>query len=324
MKQYLASFFYILISFFVSYGQYPPAAGQPGSTAIAADSNVFISWATNCIVVRGYVRLDDTTYTVNGSNKASWGSDADATGPADNNVVSLGDKGYAICTFDPPITNGPGWDFAVFENSFNDTFLELAFVEVSSDGVHFFRFPASSLTPIDEQIPTFGSLDPTQINNLAGKYRAFYGTPFDLDSLPDHPLLNKQAITHVKIIDVGGSIIPELASYDHAGRIINDPFPTPFASSGFDLDAIGVIHNTNSINNFSHYCSIYPNPASTILHIRTSTPIFQMHILTTTGQIVLFASNKHQIDISHLPEAVYIAKITLIDGTTLSKLFLKQ
>ena len=49
-------------------------------------------------------------------------------------------------------------------------------------------------------------------------------------------------ITHIKVIDVIGSIDPTIATYDHNGNVINDPFPTPFPSSGFDLDAIGVIH----------------------------------------------------------------------------------
>jgi len=59
-----------------------------------------------------------------------------------------------------------GFDFAVFENSFNDSFLELAFVEVSSDGINFVRFPATSNTQTDVQITGFGTIDPTYINNL--------------------------------------------------------------------------------------------------------------------------------------------------------------
>ena len=56
---------------------------------------------------------------------------AEALGKADDAPVSLGDGGYAVVTFDKPITNGPGYDFAVFENGLNDSFLELAFVVVS-------------------------------------------------------------------------------------------------------------------------------------------------------------------------------------------------
>ena len=42
--------------------------------------------------------------------------------------------------------NGNSWDFCVFENAFNDSFLELGFVEVSSNGNDFYRFPSTSFT----------------------------------------------------------------------------------------------------------------------------------------------------------------------------------
>jgi hypothetical protein len=116
--------------------------------------------------------------------------------------------GSAILTFQNPISNGTGFDFAIFENSFNDVFLELAFVEVSSDGVNYIRFPATSNTQTTTQIGPFDNTgDATKLNNLSGKYRAQYGTPFDLQELTGNPLLNINAITHIKIIDVVGSII---------------------------------------------------------------------------------------------------------------------
>jgi hypothetical protein len=69
------------------------------------------------------------------------------------------------------------------------------------------------------------------------------GTPFDLDELSGvSALLNIDAVTHVRIIDVVGSLNDLYASRDSLGNKINDPWSTPFASSGFDLDAVGVIH----------------------------------------------------------------------------------
>ncbi|MDA3833964.1 MAG: hypothetical protein PF495_11260, partial [Spirochaetales bacterium] len=59
-------------------------------------------------------------------------------------VVSLGRGGSITMTFDPPVENGNGWDFAVFENAFNDYNLELAYVEVSSNGNDFVRFDTVS------------------------------------------------------------------------------------------------------------------------------------------------------------------------------------
>jgi hypothetical protein len=167
-------------------------------------------------------------------------------------VVSLGDGGIATLTFSAAIFNGEGFDFAIFENSFSDDFLELAHVEVSSDGINFFRFPSVSLSPSDVQVESFGLLDATQIYNLAGKYRLFYGTPFDLQDLANELGLDINSMTHVRIIDVVGSILPEFATYDSQGNIINDPWPTPFPTSGFDLDAVGVIHQVG-VNSLAKY-----------------------------------------------------------------------
>ena len=40
-----------------------------------------------------------------------------AIGAPGNGIVSLGDGGEAILSFERFIENGPGWDFAIFENS---------------------------------------------------------------------------------------------------------------------------------------------------------------------------------------------------------------
>ena len=61
----------------------------------------------------------------------------------------------------------------------------------------------------------------------------------DLDSIND---LDLDHIAFVKVIDVIGKLDSVLGSFDSQGRLINDPYPTAFESGGFDLDAIGVIH----------------------------------------------------------------------------------
>ena len=224
---------------FAQNGPYPPAAGQEGSTAIPVNSDQFVCWATGIQLTRGYQNI------ANPPAKVSFGYPALGLGVAEGGsmeVVSLGDAGEAILTFDRPIVNGPGFDFAVFENSFDDYFLELAFVEVSSDGVNFFRFPAVSLSSETEQIGTFGQVDATMIHNLAGKYRQGYGTPFDLDDVADNAGLDVNNIRFVKLIDVIGCIQDEYATYDSQGHKVNDPWPTEFNSSGFDLDGVGVIN----------------------------------------------------------------------------------
>lgn len=328
--RYFSSILIMILSFVLqSKAQYPPAAGQVGSTAIHADSSCFIDWANKVSIHRGYVNMADTNYTFDDSKIATYGHENDATGKANNTVVSLGDKGFAIIEFELPIINGPSWDFAVFENSLNDNFLELAFVEVSSNGTDFFRFPSFSLTQTDTQTGTFGNTDPTKIHNLAGKYRQFWGTPFNLDDIADNPLLDKMNITHLKIIDVGGSINPLYASYDSEGRIINDPFPTPFNSSGFDLDAVGVINNINTFickTPSANDLIIYPNPTSEKLYIQNSNnEIFEYEILNIKSQILFSGKYSNDgINIQNLNSGIYFIKIYNLDLNTRIFKFIKK
>ena len=223
---------------------FAPAQDQPGTTAMHADSSAFVAWATGCVAEPGPMNIANPSAGIAG---AGWPQE-NAIGEPEGTygVTCLGDGGYATLTFASPICNQPGPDFAVFENGFKSGeqwFLEIAFVEVSSDGENFFRFPAITAVQYETQLGGFATMDPAYIHNFAGKYGAFYGTPFDLDEVPDAPLLNKNSITHVRVVDVVGCIDPEYCTYDSQGHPVNDPWPTPFASSGFDLDAVGVIHD---------------------------------------------------------------------------------
>lgn len=255
------------------FSQFAPAVGVEGTTAIYKDSSIIKSWANGIYVERGFLKITDTTYHLDGNNKASFGYQELALGNAKEgtfDVISLGDGGKATLSFPVAISNGPGFDFVVFENAITDGFLELAFVEVSSDGIHFHRFPSISLTQTTSQVGSFSLLDPTKIHNLAGKYRNGYGVPFDLDELPDDNFLNKNYITHVRVIDVIGTIMDEFASYDSQGNKINDPFPTAFETGGFDLEAIGVIHETilktEELSQLNY--SVFPNPTKGDVNFR--------------------------------------------------------
>ncbi|MDO7137645.1 T9SS type A sorting domain-containing protein [Algibacter lectus] len=309
---------FVLFSLSINAQSYAPKAGADGSTAIHRDSEDLVAWATGAEVVRGPQNIANPTGSL-----ATVGEADNAIGKSNGVIVSLGDGGTAVLTFENPIVNNVGFDFAVFENSFSDTFLELAFVEVSSDGANFFRFPSHSQTQTDTQVGGFGSIDPTYINNLAGKYRASYGTPFDLDDITDNALLNKNAITHVKLIDVIGTIDPAYASYDSYENIVNDPYATPFGSSGFDLDAIGVLKQvTLSLNDktATNALGLYPNPATSQLYVSKSGTVT---IYSVTGKLVLkqLVGNKATpISVARLNSGVYIVKLTTTEGVLTQKL----
>lgn len=221
------SLWIVMGSYFAALaGPFDPAAGQPGSLAVHMSDPAFIGWASGW---RDYIPGERVN--------AAWQTPEKALGPAQGtsfDIVCLGEGGSIVLTFDRPIMNGSGWDFAVFENSFSDTFLELAYVEVSTNGIDFFRFPNQSLTPAP--VGGFGSVDPTNITGLAGKYRQGWGTPFDLEILAGvSPLLDIMWIPFVRIVDIVG----DGTFLDSFGRPIYDPYPTS-GSGGFDLDAIGV------------------------------------------------------------------------------------
>jgi hypothetical protein len=291
--------------------QFAPPFGHEGNTAMYKDSSAFVAWANKCNVVRGFQDISNQSlgYT-------NVGDSSLAIGPAGTNgVVSLGDGGVAILEFSSPIMDGNGPDFAVFENGFDNLFLELAFVEVSSDGIHFFRFPAISNTDTTIQTDGFGLTDASKLHNLAGKYRAEYGTPFDLSDLTNDALLNKEAITHVKVIDVVGSIQNQYCSRDANYNKINDPWPTGWGNGGFDLDAVGVIHQqTVGIDELElTNVSVYPNPATNVLYVNLSSINYSLEVINLIGEVVLKVENKSNttsLELSNLKSGVYYLKIS--------------
>jgi len=200
---------------------------------IDKDDEKIIAWAT------GY-----ENYVVGACVAESWQTPDKALGKAvgdSYDVVVLGDGGSIVLTFAKPITDGEGADFAVFENSFNDGFLELGTVEVSSDGENFVAFDHYYLGL--EKIGGTGSHDSSLIWGFAGKFKQGKGNMFDLADLENKAeviagTVNLDAITHIKIVDVIG----DGSQLDSIGDPIYDPYPTGEISAGFDLDAVAVIN----------------------------------------------------------------------------------
>jgi hypothetical protein len=202
---------------------------------------------------------------------AASSNPAQGLGPADGQLVALGDldaaqiaaeiePGSITLTFNTPIVDGPGADFAVFENAgtfFTDPYIfaELAYVEVSSDGRVFARFPSTSLNvePDDNGVldanellvpfgRNFAGLDTTNVDNLAGAHPQGFGTPFDLLELVDVPVVRRFLvdlgnIRYVRLVDIPGSGDFD----DELGNPILDTWLT-VGGGGFDLDAVGIIN----------------------------------------------------------------------------------
>ena len=194
---------------------------------------------------------------------ASGGAPATASnalGASNGVTVALGDltaaeiaggvdPGEITLTFSRPITNGAGADLAVFENAFvanGAWFAELGWVEVSSDGVHFARFPSVSLNTEADLFTSFGRdfalIDRSNVRNLAGVHQANQGTLFDLDdllgdALVQAGLVDLGAVGFVRVVDVPG----DGSFLDSLGNPILDAWLT-VGNGGLDLDAIAALH----------------------------------------------------------------------------------
>ncbi|AAM07631.1 PKD domain-containing protein [Methanosarcina acetivorans] len=209
---------------------------------------------------------DATNYPNNYKNPifvASYTSIVDyspSTGREQNSYRSLGDlyqeeidagasPGEITVWFEAPICNGEGADFAAYENGFiiSDTnliFAELGYLEVSTDGEHFVRFPSVSYTP--EAVGGYGGVDARNVYNLVGKhvhmYGDYWGTPFNLDDLADDPgVLNGSVdlneINYVKIVDIPGTGYYK----DSLGNPIYDAWPT-YGTGGLEFGGVDIIH----------------------------------------------------------------------------------
>ena len=212
---------------------YDGAAGEPDALAVPHDAPEIVGWAADYVTPIDYGNDVDQ----------AWRNPELALGEATGDtldVVSLGNGGQITLIFDPPIADGSGADFAVFENGFSATFLELAYVEVSSNGEDFERFDSAYLG--ESAISAFGTQQASLMGGLAGKHAAKFGTPFDVALLRYRDSVQKGivdlgAIAYVRFVDIVG----DGSARDSFGHVIYDPTPT-MGSAGFDLEAVAVLN----------------------------------------------------------------------------------
>ncbi|MEO1713238.1 MAG: T9SS type A sorting domain-containing protein, partial [Bacteroidota bacterium] len=146
---------------------------------------------------------------------------------------------------------------------------------------------------------------------LAGKYEQGYGVPFDLATLPPDPMVDRQNIRYVRIVDVVGSISPEFGSLDSEGNLINEPYPTPFESGGFDLNAVGVLapNTLSSTESTSTDFTVYPNPISLdFAEVFWNKPFTgTIELMNQVGQMVysLACRECEKITLNDLPSGIY-------------------
>ncbi len=227
-------------------------------------NSIFAGWATSIADYSPFDLAEIQNYA-----GGAYANPQKALGAVTGNnadIVSLGDMdatelskwrsnpaiyngpGSLTLGFEFAIKNGDGADFAAFENGFmsgSKLFAELGYVEVSTNGTDFARFPSvydAASTPVGG----YGTIDPTGVYNLVGKhanaYGKSFGTPFDLEDLSNHSLVTEglvdlDEINFVRIIDIPG----DGSFKDSLGNPIYDAWVT-WGSGGVDFEALGVIN----------------------------------------------------------------------------------
>ncbi len=252
---------------------------DPAEDANAVINPVFRGWATSLV-----------SYEPAPGLFAVWADPNKALGPATGNnfdIVSLGDvnqgqiakgvpAGQITLAFSEPVRDCNGYDFVVFENGLvsnyntgggslkGQMFAELGYVEVSSNGVDFVRFPSVSLTA--GLVGRYGTIEISDVYNLAGKHPngngVCTGTPFDLRQIAREGdvvsgLIDVNNINYVRIVDIPGSGDFEDEAVKHVdpnsgsfldfyanNHPIYDAWLT-FESGGVDLEAVGVLEEQN-------------------------------------------------------------------------------
>jgi hypothetical protein len=181
-------------------------------------------------------------------------------------TATLGVGGSVTLEFAGHCVNGPGTDLLVCENPFlvggtSDSFAETCFVEVSSDGVHYARFP-TSYTGLPGPFLPFTGAPQHWYAGLAGVRPVLTNPPlgpdpldvvhaggdaFDLASLLDNPVvlagdLNLDAIHWVRLVDIDTGT----ATDDQGVPIWDCGIDT---SSSADIDALVAVNNDANVGN---------------------------------------------------------------------------
>lgn len=170
---------------------------------------------------------------------------------SEQDLLSLGDGGRITLRFvNNRIVDGPGPDFIVFENPLqpvgepNQSFSEVAVVEVSDDGQNWVAFPFDYIPP-----GTTGSLlDMANYVGFAGVRPVLSSpgngiTPFDPALAGGDPFdladIGIPSVRYVRLIDTGST------TTDAQGDVVMDPgnIFSFEGTAGFDLDAVAAIHS---------------------------------------------------------------------------------
>lgn len=263
-----------------------------------------------------------------------------STGSTD--ILSLGEGGSVTVGFGVTITDGPGVDFTVYENAivFGDVFAEVFFVEVSTNGTDFARFPTSYVGP---QNPGDFTLMPIGTYDGFGGHQPVLtnifdampvdpldparsgGESFDLSALANDPLVtggqvDLTEIHFVRLIDAPSGGL----STDTSGTPVWDSREAVGAANSADIDAIAVIQHTGTVNANQPEIDLFLDNDGH-LNLMMVDPNDDLDIMSFRGSFKLLKANRFRLanlftDITDIPNGRVWRTAFPVDGVLMGSL----
>jgi len=283
-------------------------------------------------------------------NKIAWYENLDGLGSFSAQKIISTDTDQALCVYSCDIDNDGDVDvlsasleddkIAWFKNNGSGVFSSQQIITTVADGATSVfsadidqdgDFDVLSSSVYDGKIAWYentdgqGSFGPQQIISTYTNTPAAYSVyASDLDADGDLDVLSAShiddKIAWYKNTDGQGSFSSQHIITTNADKALsvyaadlNGDSLIDVLSASFDdnkiawyenPDNLGV--NQNSILTFS----VYPNPVTDILNIKSGINIIQLEIYNQLGQLILFESDTNSIDISNLNQGVYFVKVT--------------
>jgi hypothetical protein len=224
-------------------------------------------------------------------SKILGGPTGEGLSAGSTDVLTLGEAGSAVLGFEVVITDGPGADLIVFENGFvfgaGSVFAELLYVEVSTDGAQFARFPTAYSGPgtpmgscrgLGGGLPVLSNVQTNSISPFDAVVS--WGEAFDLADLSGHALVvggqvDLTQIHFVRLVDV------PIGDSDANGNLLP-------AAGGADVDAVAVVNSNLSGVATAPVCDLSLNGSNQVV-LRVGDPqgFFDLDLASLAASINL-------------------------------------
>ncbi|MBL1222329.1 T9SS type A sorting domain-containing protein [Chryseobacterium sp. L7] len=198
-----------------------------------------------------------------------------------------------------------------------------------------FKFPVTYLQQFDETYQ-FNTVSATMNSSEAGQ-QSFLADGYGTVITPTGTYNNVLRVKRMRTATQTSPGLPPMSYTNESYQWISQASGTVLS---FGINTFTINGTTNITKTISYLVpgalstsetaksktdiSLYPNPGSDIIHLKSDEEIKNIMITSLDGKSVLKTSDMKKIDISKLPKGVYILKGELKNGNTVSKKLIKE